>query len=176
MTATAKGRKVNVEHHVPDVAIKLGTVLDLTIAPSANVRTFIDDWDGWQLLSDENALERAPGRARLYLAPGEIDKLPIAELENFDVAAESYEGWADRDPDAVGELKHAHATHYYQGRVHRLGYRSDKWHRPGEWEDYDHDFGEGSPPKLYTDRAHLEDATLAIIVGGDFAVTEQGID
>ena len=70
------------------------------------------------------------------------------------------------------------AIEWRQGRVLRIGYRSDKWSRRGAMHDYDHDFTEAGhrPPLIYTNTQSLGRARAALITGGDMAITEGGID
>lgn len=158
-------------HRVPAVTIKLGTVLDCTIAHGPQ-RAFVDEWKGFQLLSDEDAMDRA--RPRLYFVRGRLGADP--GVEDLEGAARTYKRWTQRDPEHVGELDTRDAR-YLQGRMLRVGYRSDKWNRRGRTVDYDHDFLEdgGSAPLVYTDTKTIEAARTIIVLGGSMRVTEGGI-
>lgn len=159
-------------YHVPPVTVLLGAVLDVRVE-AGTIRTFIDDWDGWLLLTDENAMES--NRPRLFLVASDL--ADGTQLEAVGPAADTYERWHKREHDGVAEVDvSGNEIGYYQGRVQSIGYRSDKWSGKGTEHDYDHDFTEGEPPKLYTDRASIEDSRAAVIVGGDMRVTERGID
>lgn len=157
-------------HRVPAITVKLGTVLDCTIA-SGTARAFVDEWKGFQLLTGENAMDaRRPG---LYFVKGRIGPDPDVDAA---AAAKTYRRWHERDPAKVGELE-CDAGTYCQGRLLRLGYRSDKWGRRGRTVDYDHDFLEegGTAPLVYTNTRTLEAATTIVVVGGSMRVTERGI-
>ena len=169
-------RKKNCHYHVPDVTVSLGQVLDLTVEHDG-FRTTIDEFDGWQMLADENGFEHQPGHAKLFLIEGDLKRMqPVPE--EMEQAAETYEEWNKREPEKMGELDTPDDIGYYQGRVIQLGYVSDKWNERGEEEPYDHLFTElgALPPKLYTDRPEIADSKAAIIVGGDFQITQRGID
>jgi len=158
-------------YRVPPVTVQLGTVLDLRIE-RGQTRTFIDDWAGWLLLTDERGMDST--RPRLWLLPptrtgGE----PGAEGT---AAGDTYDRWHKRPPATVEELHAPDEIGHLQGRVLAIGYRSDKWGRRGEVHDYDHDFTDGKAPKLYTSHASLETSVGAVIVGGDMRITERGID
>lgn len=161
-------------HRFAPRTVALGTVLDLSIAPSSRERVFVAEWRGWWLLTTPDAMERAPGYARLFLASGRAERTGEAP---DGAGAETYAAWHERDPDRVLELDVPSQLPHLQGRLLRLGYRSDKWGRRGEFEDYEHDFSEraGAPPLIYTDRADIEDSSAALVVGGDMVITERGI-
>jgi len=161
-------------HRFAAQTVALGTVLDLSIAPSARERIFVTEWRGWWLLTTPDAMDRAPGYARLFLAAGRAERTD--EAPNG-AAAETFTAWHARDADRVVELEVPSRLPHVQGRLLRLGYRSDKWARRGQWDDYEHDFSErgGAPPLLYTDRADIEDSSAALVVGGDMVITERGI-
>ncbi len=162
-------------YHVPAVTVQLGTVLDLRVQRDGDTRLFVDEWEGWLLLTDENAMDSE--RPKLYLVPGEVSEDDSREAVG--PAAETYERWHKRGYEYVDDVDVTDSEiGYYQGRVLVIGYQSDKWGVRGETHDYDHDFAErdGHPPKLYTDRADIEDSTAAILVGGDMRVTPRGID
>lgn len=165
-------RRRNAHYHVPPVTVQLGTVLDVRFEFRGQ-RITVDEWDGWQLLTDEGAMDSA--RPRLWLLPGKLEA--DAERDAIGPAPRTYERWHRRGFDFVSDLEVSDSPiGFRQGRVVGIGYRSDKWGRRGETHDYDHDFTEGDPPLLYTDRADIADATAAVIVGGDMRVTERGID
>lgn len=156
---------------VAPITVKLGTVLDATIAHGRK-RTVVDEWRGFQLLTGEAAFDQS--RPRLYLVRGRLGGDPGV---NGDKGAETYSRWHKREPRRVGELN-TQAARYPQGRMVRIGYRSDKWSRRGTTADYDHDFLEdgGSAPLVYTNTRTLAAATTIVVVGGSMRITEAGID
>lgn len=166
-----------VEYRIPATTVQLGTVLDIDVSDGA-LRLFIDDFKHWLMLTDANGMDAAAGRARLFLVavPPRTVKL---EREPGDRAAETFGRWHERDAHSVLELDGLpDAISYYQGRVTRIGYRSDKWHKRGAKVDYDHDCRENGarPPKLYTSHADIARARAAVIVGGSMHITERGIE
>ena len=162
-------------YRAPASTAMLGHVLDLQFELEG-LRTVVTQWAGWAMLADPDAMERSPGRARLYLVPfrpeGTHTVLAGAAAE------ETYQRWHSRNPKRRLVLDVPDAIGCFQGRVLRIGYRSDKWSRRGRVHDYDHDFREGGAlaPLLYTDSRALERARGAVIVGGDMRVTPRGID
>jgi len=165
-------------HSIPGLTVLYGTVLDLTFA-TGNQRVFVREWRGWQMLVSDRAMESAPGRAKLYLVKGRIAKRKALQGDEHDRAQEQYERWHQRDAAAIGQIVDIpDVIAHRQGRVLRIGYRSDKWSRRGNHKDYDHDFLEdgGTAPLLYTNTKQIERARAAIIVGGTMAITEGGID
>jgi len=156
---------------VPRVTAKLGTVLDCTIAYGSK-RHFVNEWRGFQLLTGEHAMDAQ--RPALYFVKGRLRGDPGVDAE---AAAETYRRWHDRDPAKVGELDCADACPHAQGRMLRLGYRSDKWGKRNTYVDYDHDFLEdsGTAPLVYTNTRTLGAATTIVVVGGSMRVTERGI-
>lgn len=165
-------------YRVPSQTVLLGAVLDVQFEDdSGSSRVTIADWEGWALLTDANAMDRAPGRARLYLCPFDA-RGQFFTREKGAKAAETYLRWHQRHPERSVELEVPDAMRFRQGRAIRIGYASDKWHRRGAVEHYEHDFREdgGRCPILYTDTRDHEDAAGAVIVGGDMRVTERGID
>lgn len=162
---------------VPSRTITLGTLLDLTIE-QGDQRVRIDEWHGWHVLVPENAFDVAPGRARLYLVRGKLADKENLQGDEFDRAQTAYERWHQRDAKLVGTLDIPDAIDWRQGRVLRLGYRSDKWSRRGKHHDYDHDFTERGhrPPLIYTSARSLGRSRGALITGGDMSITEGGID
>lgn len=162
---------------VPPVTVQFGTVLDLTLE-QGDMRVRIDEWRGWHVLVPPNAFESAPGRARLFLVRGKLERKENLQGDELDAAQTAYERWHQRDAKLVGDLEVPGSLDHQQGRVLRIGYRSDKWSRRGKGHDYDHDFTERGhrPPLLYTNARTLERSRAALIVGGDMAITEGGID
>lgn len=160
-------------HRVPETTVKLGTVLDCTIA-DGDKRIRIDEWKGFQLLTDADAMERV--RPRLYLVKGRLEGIDEEEAANVERAADTYRAWHKRDAAKVGELDTDPAP-YCQGRMLVIGYRSDKWSRRGKAVDYEHDFLEegGSAPLVFTNRATLPAATTVVVVGGSMKVAPGGI-
>jgi hypothetical protein len=168
------------DYRIPSRTVQLGTVLDLDCAPNARSRLFIDDWRNWLMCCDERGFDAAPGRARLWLLKVTPHNVPIDSDDLIsDAAGEAFAEWHDREPDSVVEVGGLpdHIGHY-QGRVLRIGYRSDKWHPRGTTVDYDHDCFErgGQPPKLYTSHARIESSRAAVIVGGTMHITHRGIE
>lgn len=160
----------------PRVLVHYGTVLDLTIE-QGHERVRLDEWHGWHMLVPQNAMDVAPGRARIYLVRGKLEDRTELEGEH-DQAQETYARWHQRGADFVGMLDVPDALEWHQGRVLRIGYRSDKWGRRGTEHDYDHDFTEDGhrPPLIYTSSRQLARSRAALIRGGDMAITEGGID
>jgi hypothetical protein len=158
-------------HRVPACVVSLGTVLDCTIA-HRDFRAFVDEWHGFQLLTDADAFARAEGRARLFFVRGRLQQTQ----KEPEKGTEAYRRWHKRDADKVGELTWAPAS-FPQGRLLVLGYRSDKWHRRGKSVDYTHDFLEdqGRAPLVYTNTRTLEGASTIVVVGGSMRITEGGI-
>ena len=158
-------------HCVAPVTVKLGTVLDCTIA-HGNQRLFVSEWRGFQLLTGEDAMNQR--RPRLYFVRGRLGADPDVDPDR---ANATYRRWHDRDPQRVGELATADRCAILLGRMTRIGYRSDKWHRRGRTVDYDHDFleGRGTAPLVYVDARHVAKVTTVIVVGGSMRVTERGI-
>lgn len=164
-----------VVYRYPPTSVRLGFVLDLTIEPNPDARVRIDDWDGWLMCCGENGFELPPGRAKLYLfAPAPDDS---AKRRDYSAATRAYELWHKREAERVDVHEVPDRVKCCQGRVLRIGYRSDKWGRRGKAYDYDHDFCErdGLPPLLYTDVADIGKARGAVIVGGDMTITQEGI-
>lgn len=165
-------------HAIPPLTVLYGTVLDLLFAQGVQ-RISVTEWRGWQMLVGSRAMDSAPGRAKLFLVRGKIAKRSLLKGDEHDLAQEQYERWHQRDAKSVGAIERIpDSISYRQGRVLRIGYRSDKWSKRGTTTDYDHDFTErgASPPLLYTNTASIEKARAAVIVGGTMAITEGGID
>lgn len=160
---------------IPGLTVHYGTVLDLQLE-HRRVRELVTRWKGWAMLVGDRAMRSAPGRARLYLVRGKLEQTARSKAKAS--ALDTYERWHKRAATYVGELEVADEIGHKQGRVIRLGYRSDKWNRKGSMVDYDHSFLEDGhrAPWLYTDAATLAKSTAAVIVGGDMAITEEGID
>jgi len=158
-------------HRVAPITVKLGTVLDCTIS-YAHERLFVTEWRGFHLLTGADAMEQH--RPRLYFVRGRLGADPHVDPDR---ANATYRRWHDRDPARVGELETADRCTILLGRMTRLGYRSDKWHRRGRTVDYDHDFieGRGTAPLVYVDAAHVSKVTTAVVLGGSMRVTERGI-
>ena len=166
------------KHTIPAVTVRYGMVLDLMVADGPQ-RITVTEWRGWHMLVSPRAMESAPGLARLYLVRGSIAKRKALRGDEHDQAQEQYERWHQRDAQWLGEIDKLPASvKFKHGRVLRIGYRSDKWSRRGAMTDYDHDFTEDGhrPPLLYTNTRTLGAARAAVIVGGDMAITEGGID
>lgn len=164
-------------HRVPPVTMKLGTVLDATLA-DGRVRHFVNEWRGFQLLSDEDAFERDAPHCHLYLVRGRIGALTHEpNAARVDQADDGYQRWHKRNAQKLGELRTADAK-YLQGRMVRIGYRSDKWQARGRGTNYDHDFLEdgGRAPLVYSNARTLAASTTVVVVGGSMRITEAGID
>jgi hypothetical protein len=137
----------------------------------------VDAFKDARLLAAENGIDQPPGYAKLYLLHGPM-KQTGEQADPADYGSETYSRWHSRQPEKIAEMKTPDDIGYYQGRVLRIGYRSDKYNSPGQTAEYDHLFidGGGTAPKIYTDGPDLEKSTTAIIVGGDFTITERGIE
>lgn len=164
---------------VPPETVLLGFVLDLVVEDSAGeVRLAIDEWHGWAMVTTPGGMDATAGRARLYL----LDRGETRDEGDLDagkprlLASDTYARWHRRGAERLLELTVPDTIGYPQGRVRRIGYRSDKWSKRGEFEDYEHDFPEGEEPLLYTDTEFLDDAHAALLVGGQMRITEGGID
>lgn len=167
------------EYAIPSTVVQLGTVLDIDVWVSARERLFIDDWRNWLMATDVTGMDAAPGRARLFLIAVPPHAVPIEEGTISDKAAEAFAMWNDREAGEVLDFDGLpDSIRYYQGRVTRIGYRSDKWHPRGTTVDYDHDCFEdgGKPPKLYTSHPSIEQSRAAVIVGGSMHISERGIE
>lgn len=159
----------------PPTTVKLGFVLDMQLEPNPEVRLRIEEWRDWLMACGENGFELPPGRGKLFLfAPVELDD---ASRRDMSAATRAYERWHRREAGRVDMYDVPDELAHLQGRVLRIGYRSDKWGRRGSEHDYDHDFCEGDalPPLLYTDKKNLSDSRGAVLVGGDMVITEGGI-
>lgn len=164
-------------HHIPAETVRLGQVLDLVTQLGPIRTTWDTELSGWQLLTDSDAMRRRAGQARLYLVRGSLRTPNPAAIGEH--AADTYEQWHERAARFVGEIDELpDLIGVYIGRALRLGYRSDKWGREGEHNDYDHDFSERghTPPEAWADSAELAQARAIVIVGGDMRVTPEGID
>ncbi len=173
MTARTKNLKALT---VPALTFELGTVLEAAIEVEAGRYVIVHEWRGMHLLSDADAFDRA--RPKLYLVRSKPIKLPAAPVSQgrLDGAAKSYHRWHKRDADKLFELN-AGSARYPLGRLVRLDYRSDKWHRKGKTVEYTHDFLEdgGRAPIIYADRKGYAGVKTAIASGGSMRVTEAGI-
>lgn len=171
-----KQKQKNPIYRVPEVSVYLGKVLDLD-AENDGYRIRIDSFEDWNMLVPETAEHTTAGRGRIFLVPGNLE--PVQDgSESPERGASTYERWHGREPEAIAELDTPDNIGFYQGRVTRIGYSSDRGAEPGQTEDYDHIFIEedGIAPKLYTDTAKIDKAKSALIVGGDFVITDRGIE
>jgi hypothetical protein len=170
------GARLARPYRAPATTVLLGCVLDLQLEHDGH-RITVTGWEGWAMLTDADAMERAPGRARLYLAPWTPERGRGRGARSHN-AEDTYRDWHQRDPLKRVVLDVPDSFGVCQGRVCRIGYRSDKWGRRGKTHDYDHDFRQGghAAPLLYTDARTLDGARGAVICGGDMRVTERGID
>jgi hypothetical protein len=164
-------------YRVPPQAVRLGYVLDLHVEVNATTRVRIDEWAEWCMCCGDNGFELPPGRSKLYLFAPLPDKKPASEDTNYSAATRAYERWHKREAKRVDVYDVPDRIVHCQGRVLRIGYRSDKWGQRGKGHDYDHDFCErdGLPPLLYTDTRDVARARGAVLVGGDMTITEEGI-
>lgn len=171
------GRTKNLRGYtVPPLTFALGTVLEAAIEVRPGELVIVHEWRGMHLLSEENAFNMA--RPKLYLVRAKPIKVPAADVpqRRLDAAAESYYRWNKREADKLFELNAGKASHLL-GRLVRLDYRSDKWHRKGKTIEYTHDFteGRGKPPLVYSDRKGFDGAKTVVATGGTMRVTEAGI-
>lgn len=159
----------------PPTQARLGFVLDLTIEPNGEQRIRIDEWRNWLMCVGENGFDLRAGRGKLFLFAPQADGEP--RQRDFSAAARAYERWHKREAKKVSTFVVPDALRHCQGRVLRIGYRSDKWGQRGKSHDYDHDFLErdGLPPLLYTDTKNIDRARGAVLVGGSMVITEGGI-
>jgi hypothetical protein len=169
-------KRKNPVYRVPEITVFLGQVLDLDLEYK-ETRIRVESFAGWNMLVKESAEQHSPGRGKIYLLPGALD--PVADGSEAPAeGTRTYETWTGRGPEVIAELQTPDNIGFYQGLVLRIGYSSDRGAEPDQVEDYDHYFIEngGIAPRLYTDRAELENATSAVIVGGDFLITDRGIE
>jgi hypothetical protein len=167
-----------VSYAIPPVVVQLGTVLDLDVTTEHGTRLFVKEWRGWLMLTGEAGMDAAPGRARLFLVKA-TRRATLGPDAVSDRAAETFARWNERDAATAFELNGLpDSIAYYQGRVLRIGYRSDKWNARGKRVDYDHDCQErgGKPPRLYSSNASIERSRAAVLVGGSMHITERGIE
>lgn len=171
-------RARNAHYHVPPRTVLLGMVLDLTIEHAGERVTLTDEVLGWVMATTEAGMDAAPGRARLYLFPASDTELEVGDDSKFARARETFERWHAREAEQVTEAEVPDTVGYFQGRLIRLGYRSDKWGPRGDCHDYDHSFTEHDAlaPKFYSDTEELEGMTAAVVTGGGMSITEAGID
>lgn len=114
-------------------------------------------------------------RARAIAEWGKRHKNATAQ----DDAAQTYEKWHEREALHVTDADGLpNVIGVFIGHALRIGYRSDKWHERGQFEDYDHDYTERKyeAPEVWADRADLAQASAIVIVGGNQRITPQGID
>lgn len=164
--------------HVPRECVQLGVALDLTTECGSKRTTWEGrDVGGMVLACDADAIGRPKGTAAIYLlreeAPADDSAPPSPD------AAETYRTWHRRDADGRRELGGLpDVIGVYIGRATRIGYRSDKWHKRGTAEDYDHDYTEPGyvAPEVWADHGDLAKAEAIVIVGGNQRVTAEGID
>jgi hypothetical protein len=160
---------------VPALTIELGTVLEAVVL-RGTVKTTVHEWRGMKLLAAHDAFDQRP--ASLYLVrakPVKVDQVKQSQRK-VERGAKSYERWHDREPVALYEIATREATHR-QGRLVRLDYRSDKWHRRRHTIEYTHDFTErgGKGSLVTTDTRDLSKARTVVCSGGTVRVTERGI-
>jgi hypothetical protein len=158
-------------HTIPARTVRLGTVLELVTRDRRGVTTW-DEVKGWHLLTTDDAFERAPGRARLFLVPGTLAPTPRAPRR---AGNRAYRAWHEREADKVDELEVPDAIAVRMGRALRLDYASDKWRGRGDPVEYTHDFceGDGRPPIAYaTSRANPR---AFVLTGGSMLVSRAGI-
>jgi hypothetical protein len=168
-----------IAYRIPPVAVQLGTVLDLDVTTEHGTRLFIKEWRHWLMLTSSAGMDASPGRARLYLVKVTPRRVALDVNAVSERAAETFGRWHERDAANAFELDGLpDSIAYYQGRVLRIGYRSDKWHERGAKVDYDHDCQErgARPPRLYTSAASVGRSRAAVLVGGSMHITERGIE
>ena len=159
-------------HRIPNTTVRLGRALELVTAQGDSVTQW-DEVDGWQMLTTPDAEDLQPGRARLYLVPGELQAQQQVNPETH--GGDTYRAWHDRDAELIGELDAPDAFGADLGRALRVDYASDKWRNPGEEVEYTHDFTEGKPPRVYADFDGRGQPRGFVLVGGDMAITPEGI-
>jgi hypothetical protein len=131
---------------------------------------------------DADAMEREPGTAALYLLRVSSNKSRNSNGAKEDERADAettYQEWHERAPSRVTHAEDLpDLIGIYCGRARRIGYRSDKWHKRGTTEDYDHDYTEPQyeMPEVWADNADLALANAIVIVGGNQRITADGID
>lgn len=160
-------------HRIPKTTVRLGEVVEL-VTGDGDRRTTWPEARGFQLLTDADAMNRAPGRARLYLVKGKMKKT-APNKANRDAAINTWERWHKRHgPELVGGMYDLpDEVTKPIGRALSITYRSDKWNPAGEEDDWFHDFTEGNAPLVYVDRPDAPNAF--ILSGGDMSVTTRGI-
>ena len=164
-------------HKIPPLVVRLGRALEL-VTQEGDRQTFWDEVDGFQMWTDPNAVDRAPGYARLFLVAGDDPDGDGDDFADMDEALATYAEWHRRDATNVTEvvdLPDRFGTTPI-GRAIRLDYASDKWGREGREVEYTHDFFErgGSPPLVYVDNRETPRAFL--LVGGSMTITARGIE
>ncbi len=160
-------------HRLPNKTVKLGNAIELVTIDGDNVTRW-NEVKGWNMLTTPEAFEHGPGRARLFLVPGELDNpRPPRDAEK---GTQAYDRWHKRTSDVVGYLDGPDGASELVGRATRLDYASDKWRNRGQPVEYTHAFDEDQafPPLVYVDNP--SDPSLFILTGGDMRVTEAGID
>ncbi len=164
-------------YRIPPQTARLGFVLDLHVEVNSETRIRIDEWGGWLMCCGENGFDLPPGRSKLFLFAPLPDERSADERADYTAATKAYERWHKREAKQVDVYDVPDRIVHCQGRVLRIGYRSDKWGQRGKGCDYDHDFCErdGLAPLLYTDVKDISKARGAVLVGGDMVITEGGI-
>lgn len=158
---------------IPALTVSLGRTLELVTLEGDNVTTW-SEVNGWYLLTTANAFDQPPGRASLFIVPGEFEA-DLGAVEDESAAARAYRRWHERDFDFVGLLDVPDSAGTKIGRALRLDYASDKWNRRGRVIEYTHDFTDGGalPPVVYVrNRANPKAFVLS---GGHMQITEAGI-
>lgn len=161
---------------VPPLTIKLGTVLEAAIRMDGKV-IVVHEWRGMQLLTDYDAFERA--QPKLYLVRSKASKVSAVEYVSqtaIDRGVRDYYRWTKQQADKLLEVFSAANVNHRHGRMVRLDYRSDKWHK-GRFVEYTHDFTEagGKPPVVYTNSKTLAAAKTVVAFGGTMTIAKAGI-
>jgi hypothetical protein len=175
-----------VKRAIPRTVVLLGTVLDLTTERERNGQLERTTWEpgdvgGLAMCTDARAMGKRAGTASLYLLRGQAEQLELAEGGGTLVrdAARTFNAWHEREPDSVHHLDALpDSLPCFVGHCTRIGYRSDKWGKPGEHHDYDHDYTEPGyrMPEVWADCADLAQARAVLVRGGNQRITPRGID
>lgn len=160
---------------VPKELVFLGWVLDATLEREGKIIKVNDDWYGWFMATVPGAEHMPEGRARIYLLSSDsyfAKNKPVTEK-----AADTFREWTTNEPQEVFQTEAPDDFGHVQGRMVRLGYKSDKWEKRGQYHDYEHNFTEddGVAPIVRTDTADIRESKGAVMQGGTMRVTAQGI-
>lgn len=161
-------RNGGAQHRIPAKVAGLGRALDLVIEDDGR-RTLLP-LAGSLLLAPADAFDRAPGAGRIYIVRGKLEDERAPE--SGEKGAEAFRKWHARAPDLVGYIDTPPPAGERIGRAVRIGYASDKWTKPGEFVEYEHDFTTPGPLVYSTGE---ERPRALILVGGRFTITKRGI-